>query len=212
MKKQVVVIHGGDTFDTHKKYLSFLKNYKIDFRRLKKGGWKEGLSGKLGRGFEVIAPRMPNKTNARYLEWKIWFRKFLPHIRNRVVLVGHSLGGIFLAKYLSESRFPKKIKGVFLVAAPHDDKGSDHSLADFVLPRSLKRLEKQGGQIFIYHSKDDPVVPFVNFKKYARALARARAAAFKDKGHFIQEEFPEIVKDIKSLLSARRIHRRLRRG
>ena len=199
MKKQVVVIHGGDTFSTYKEYISFLKNYKIDFGRLKKRGWKEGLSEKLGRGFEVLAPKMPNARNARYFEWKIWFRKFLPHIRNRVVLVGHSLGGIFLAKYLSENRFPKKIKGVFLVAAPHDDKDSDHSLADFVLPRNLKRLEKQSGRIFIYHSKDDPIVPFTDFKKYVKALARARAAAFKNRGHFAQEEFPEIVKDIKSL-------------
>jgi hypothetical protein len=199
MKKQVVVIHGGDTFSTYKEYISFLKNYKIDFGRLKKKGWKEGLSEKLGRGFEVIAPRMPNKTNARYLEWKIWFRKFLPHIKNSVVLIGHSLGGIFLAKYLSENKFPKKIKGVFLVAAPYDSKDSDHSLVDFVLPRNLKRLEEQGGQIFIYHSKDDPVVPFANFKKYVKALARAHAAIFKNRGHFVQEEFPEIVKDIKSL-------------
>lgn len=198
-----MVIGGGTTFDTRKEYLSYLKNYKVDaklFKLLRKNrGWKDGLSEKLGRGFEVLAPPMPNAKNAKYLEWKIWFRKFLPYIKNGVVLVGHSLGGIFLAKYLSENKFPKKIKGVFLVAAPHDDKGRDYSLADFVLPKNLKRLEKQGGEIFLYHSKDDPLVPFADFRKYAKSLPRAHAAIFKNRGHFRHIQFPELVEDIKGL-------------
>jgi predicted alpha/beta hydrolase family esterase len=203
MKKQVVVIHGGDTFDTYKEYISFLRSCKIDFKRLKKRGWKEGLGEKLGRRLEVIAPRMPNKINAKYFEWKIWFKKFLPYVRNGVVLVGHSLGGIFLAKYLSENKFPKKIKGVFLVAAPYGDRDSGKPLSDFALPKNPGKFERQGGQVFLYHSKDDPIVPFADLDKYKKALPRAQAAVFKNRGHFGQEKFPEIVKDIKNLFKKR---------
>ncbi len=199
MKKQVVVIHGGDTFSTYKKYISFLRNYKLDIKRLRQKGWKGGLGEKLGRGFEVIAPKMPNAGNARYLEWRIWFKKFLPHTKNGAVLVGHSLGGIFLAKYLSENKFPKKIKGVFLVAAPFDEKDCREPLGTFRLRKSLKRLEKQGGDIFLYYSKDDRVVPFADVGKYIKALPHARTRVFKNRGHFSQEKFPEIVKDIKNL-------------
>src|SRR3989344_3659970 len=105
MKTQIVVIHGGDTFDTYEQYLSFLKNYKIDFERFRenKKDWKATLAEKLGENYEVISHSMPNKRNAKYIEWKIWFEKFIPFLNPEVILVGHSLGGAFLAKYFSEN-------------------------------------------------------------------------------------------------------------
>ena len=101
MPQQIIVIHGGHSFKNYKTYLSYLKNKQIDFERYKsnKVGWKKSLIKDLGRGYEVILPDMPNKANAKYLEWKIWFKKFIPHLKSKVILIGHSLGGIFLAKY-----------------------------------------------------------------------------------------------------------------
>ncbi len=198
-KKQIIVIHGGETFDTYEEYIDFLKNFEFDFERLKKKGWKDSIQEDLGDEFEIIKPQMPSQWNAKYLEWKIWFEKLIPFFADEVVLVGHSLGGIFLAKYLSENDFPKKIKGTFLVAPPFDDQESEYSMADFVLPESLEKLEKQGGKIFLYHSKDDDVVSFDDFEKYKNALPNAQTRIFEDRGHFSQEEFSEIVSDIKSL-------------
>lgn len=199
MKKQIILIHGGDTFDTYQEYLTFLKNFKIDFKDNESERWKDSLKKKLGRDFEVIQPRMPNAINAKYLEWKIWFEKHIPFMEKRVVLVGHSLGGIFLVKYLSENKFPKKILGTFLVAAPFDDKDSDYTLADFKLPKDLSRLEKQGGELFFYQSQDDSVVPFKDFGKYKKALPSANFREFKNRDHFNQATFPELVRDIKNL-------------
>ena len=148
MKQQILVIHGGDTFDTHKDYLSFLKNREISLDRLRlKREWKDTLSEKLGENFDVLSPRMPNGTNARYKEWKIWFERVIPFIDKGVIFIGHSLGGIFLAKYLSENTFPVKIKATILAAAPFDDEESDESLSDFKLPPSLKKFSEQGGEI-----------------------------------------------------------------
>jgi len=67
---QVIVIHGGDTFATYEEYLEFLKSWEIDFDeiRQKYTDWKDGLQEALGEGYEVIAPKMPNKINAKYLE------------------------------------------------------------------------------------------------------------------------------------------------
>ena len=65
MKKQIVVIDGGDAFNTYEEYLSFLRKKEFDFERLNKRGWKETLSEKLGEGFEVIIPKMPNYANVR---------------------------------------------------------------------------------------------------------------------------------------------------
>ena len=105
MKKQVVVIHGADTFDTYEDSLKFLRNFEIDSLEYFKGkNWKTSLQERLGDEFEVISPRMPNTLNAKYLEWKIWFEKLVPLLNEEVILIGHSLGGTFLAKYLAENK------------------------------------------------------------------------------------------------------------
>ena len=199
MKKQIIIIHGGDTFDTYKQYISFLKSFKIDFEKIINKGWKDDLNKKLGKGFEVVLPKMPNSSNAKYLEWKIWFEKMIPFFENKVVLIGHSLGGIFLAKYLSENKFPKEILATFLVAAPYDDKDSDYSLADFTLKKDLSLLQNQSEKLFIYQSRDDDIVPFADFKKYKKALPDTNFREFKNKGHFSQKNFPEIIREIRKV-------------
>ncbi|HRZ30232.1 MAG TPA: hypothetical protein P5274_00975 [Candidatus Paceibacterota bacterium] len=109
MKTQVVIIHGGDTFETQEEYLNYLKSYRIEnLNYFRKKSWKGSLQERLDDNFDVITPQMPCKLNAKYEEWKIWFNKLLPLLNNKVVLIGHSLGGIFLAKYLSDNGFPKK--------------------------------------------------------------------------------------------------------
>jgi predicted alpha/beta hydrolase family esterase len=198
MKKQVFVVHGGDTFATYDEYLSFLKNWQIDFERYREGksDWKRNIASALGADYEVIFPEMPNKRNAKYIEWKIWFEKFIPHLDPQIILVGHSLGGTFLAKYLSENTLPKFISATFLVAACYDDKDSDYSLADFALPENLANFEKQSAKIFLYHSNDDFVVPFADLGKYQKVLPKATSRIFADRGHFNQETFPELIGDI----------------
>lgn len=197
MKKQVIVIGGGNTFDSYKQYISFLKKMKIDFARLKQIGWKDALEKDLGKKFEVIRPEMPNPSNAKYAEWKIWWEKIIPHLEKQVVLIGHSLGGIFLTKYLSENKFPKKILAVFLVAAPYDDKGEEDSLADFKLKKDLSLIQDQAGKVFFYHSADDSVVRFSDMEKYKKALSQAICREFKNKGHFNQAKFPELVREVR---------------
>lgn len=202
MKQQIIVIHGGDTHRTYPEYLAYLKKYRLNYSRLTKGGWKENLQKSLGNKFEVALLKLPNPLNARYTEWKIMFRKIIPFLRGKPIFVGYSLGGIFLAKYLSENKFPKKIRATFLIAAPYDNDSErkvNQSLVDFILPRKLTRFEKQGGVIFLYQSKDDPVVPFSHLEKYRRALPKARPVIFENRGHFSQEKFPELVRDIKKL-------------
>lgn len=193
-KKQIVVIHGGETFKTRKEYLAFLENAKIDIERhvSSKRDWKSGLALSLGKKFEVIAPSMPNKTNAQYHEWRIWFQKFIPFFRDRAIFIGHSLGGLFLAKFLSENNFTKKISGMFLIAAPF-------GAGNFRAPKNFKKFQRQGGKIFLYHSKDDRIVPFLDSKKYQKKLKNATVRVFKDRGHFNKERFPELVKDIQTL-------------
>ncbi|MDD5431228.1 MAG: alpha/beta hydrolase [Candidatus Pacebacteria bacterium] len=199
MKTQIILIHGGEVFNSYKQYLTYLKRYKLDLKRFKTKGWKSVFPKKLGNKYEVIAPQMPSPINAKYAEWKIYFNKFKPFLKNNLILIGHSLGGIFLAKYLSKNKLSKKIKATFLIAAPYDDKKSKYSLGDFRLPKNLNKFQNQGGQIFLFQSQDDPVVPFADVKKYQKSLPLARAVIFKNKKHFNQPQFPELIKIIKNV-------------
>ena len=192
MKQQLLVIGGGEVFESYEDYLEFLKNFEVDLDRIKNGSWKDNLQKDLGQNYDVIYPQMPNKFNARYSEWKIIFEKILPLLRNNLILIGHSLGGIFLAKYLSENDIIKKIKAVILISAPFNNVG------DFKLSKNLISNLNKYKKIILIHSKDDQIVNYDEAEKYKKVLSNVELITFKDKGHFNQESFPEIVELIKN--------------
>lgn len=200
MNQQILIIHGGDSFETYEEYLKFLNMWEVSLLDFDRIGWKKNLSKNLGDGFVVYRPEMPNSWNARYEEWKIWFEKYFALMDAGVILIGHSLGGIFLAKYLAENKVEKEIRVVMLVAAPFRDQEKDYKMLDFALPKSLELFANQVSTIYLYHSKDDMVVPFDNLALYQNALPHAHARVLTDRGHINQEAFPELETDIKKLM------------
>lgn len=198
MKKHILVIHGGTTFEDQDSFLSWIEGLDVKLDNLKlSNDWKANLQEDLGDDYEVLNPKMPNKQNADYKEWKTWFEKIIPLLSEEVVLIGHSLGGLFLAKYLSENNFSKKIESLILVAAVFDaDYGE--SLVSFSFSKSLEGVSNQSGNIYLIHSKDDPVVPIEQLDKYKESLPNAKKLIFEDRQHFNQEHFPEIIDFIKN--------------
>lgn len=196
MKQQILVIHGGDSWKTQEEYLQFLRIISINLEKMAHFGWKENLRADLGDAFEVLLPSLPNKANAHYEEWKIVFEKILPLLCNEIILVGHSLGGTFIAKYLAENLFPIKIKATYLVAAPFSDNKPEYELLSFSPPKDLGRLEEQAGDITIYHGEDDFLVPKSDAEHYKKALPQATLQFLANRGHFTQEHFPELVESI----------------
>lgn len=198
MKKQIVFIHGGETFASYEDYFEYLKGAEYDPYEERSPIWKDTLAEDLGDDYELLMPSMPSKYNAKYSEWKLWFEKVIPFMRDELVLVGWSLGGIFLAKFLSENELPVSVKSLHLIAAPHDDSEGDYSLADFVLPESLEALSETAREVHLYHSEDDYVVPFGDIKKYAKQLPEAHLHTFSDRNHFLVETFPELLKNLQN--------------
>jgi uncharacterized protein len=200
MAQQVVALHGGTSFDSHEEYIEFIKTRDISLEKLKRpDDWKAALASDLGEGFEVLIPKMPNTTNVRYEEWKIWFERCIPFLQDGVILIGHSLGGIFFAKYLSENTFPKKITATILVGSPFSDTSTVESLKDFTLPKSLKKFSDQSEGIYLVHSKDDPVVPFSETALYQQVIPDVKIVSFEKEGHFNQDHFPELVDLIQTI-------------
>ena len=197
MKSQILIIGGGTVFDSYEDYLNSLRDYRIDsLEDLRFKGWKDRLEIDLAGEFEIIKPSMPCAGNAKYKEWEIWIEKFFPFLRDGVILVGHSLGGTFWLKYLAESEFPVKISQLHLVAAAATE--TNEPLGDFALPDDLSRTAKQVGKIYLYHSQDDPVVPFSDLEIISAKLPQAEKIVFPDRQHFRTEDFPELVEKIKN--------------
>ncbi len=198
-KPQLFLIHGGNTFKNEKDYLKYLKNKSVSMgKRLK---YTEQYFDKhLGKQFEITRPRMPLQDWAQYRDWKIFFERHIPYLRDNVIFVGGSLGGIFLAKYLSENKFPRKILATYLVCPPFDnDIPGEDLVGGFKLKSDLSLLDSQAGNLYLMFSADDDVVPASHAEKYRAKLKNAKIIIYKSKnGHFVISEFPEIVKMIKN--------------
>lgn len=204
MKKQVFFIHGGDAFTNRNDFLEYLRVRPV--RNLPDSQstelWTKNLVEDLGEEYEVFMPSMPNSQNADYAEWCIWFERHFVYLRNEVILIGWSLGGMFLAKYLAEKQLPFIPARVFLLAAPCKtcdcSDGNDCGTFQFD-QNSLERLAKIPVPIEIWHSEDDFVVPFSAALAYAKVLPKAKSVYFKDKTHFLVPILPELLSAIKAI-------------
>lgn len=205
MKKQVVYIHGGESYKSHDDFLEHLRTTEL-WHMPKEGEssggkWTSSLQDELGDEYEVILPPMPNKQNAKFEEWKIWFERHFEYLHDGVILMGCSLGAMFLAKYLITNDLPFKPNGIILMAGAYRLTGFDDTdCADFlVTPNEVSVLNEKYHNIVIMHSEDDFVVPFEHGVALSQALPNAEFVVYKDKNHFLIEEFPEIINKIKAI-------------
>ncbi len=188
--KQIVIVHGGSSFNNYENYLNNLKNSQLHYERLLwVQKWRDWLAQEIVVA-DVLLPDFPNKQNADYTEWKIYFEKLLSLLRNDIQLVGYSLGAMFLAKYLHESPLSKPVRRLVLVSPCYDDE-SVEDLGSFQVT-SATGLETSAKEIHLFHSKDDPVVPFTELAKFQRDLPTATVHIFEDRNHFFQPTFPEL--------------------
>lgn len=198
--KQLIYIHGWVRVPDNDALCKELETREYNpFEDKKK--WIDWLVSKTQWIYQVFKPTMPNKYSASYKAWKIWFEKIFPYLNDEdLVLVGHSLWWNFLMKYLWENNFPKKIKQLHLVAAVVDgsDRPADKQyLWDFAFDvNNITKLENIAEEIFIYHSTDDPTVPYSHAEKIKSYLPNAKLITFTDRGHIRQPEFPELLENI----------------
>ena len=188
--KQIVIVHGGSSFNNYENYLNNLKNSQLHYERLLwVQKWRDWLAQEIVVA-DVLLPDFPNKQNADYTEWKIYFEKLLTLLGDDVQLAGYSLGAMFLAKYLHESPLSKPVRRLVLVSPCYNDE-SVEDLGSFQVT-SATGLEKSAKEIHLFHSQDDPVVPFAELAKFQRDLPTATVHIFENRNHFFQPTFPEL--------------------
>jgi len=184
MKKQILFIQGGGE-----------GAYEED------GKLVVSLQNTLGDAYAVYYPQMPNERDPDYELWKAQIRKDLAVLQSEVILIGHSLGSSFLLKYLAEEKIEKAIAGIFLMATPYwgGDGWQYEGYERIVLPEGFASKLPGGAPIFLYHSRDDDIVPFAHLALYAEKLPQATIRVSDGGGHQFNNDLSQVASDIASL-------------
>lgn len=182
--KTAIIIHGMPSKEEY---------FDVQRKSPSNNQWLPWLQKKLLiNGINAQTPEMPEAYNPKYEDWKKVFEQFV--LNEDTILVGHSCGGGFIVRYLSENNI--KVGKVFLVAPWLDlEKYLDTGMFDFEIDQRLK--EKTDG-ISLVSSLDDEdyILDSVNLIK--EKVVGIEYIEFKDKGHFCiedlgGEEFPELL-------------------
>src|SRR5690349_11389416 len=90
MKKHILFIHGGgdNGYEADKKLFMSLQTL-------------------LGTTYQIAYPKMPSDESLPDFGWLHKINMECANIKEEVILVGHSLGGSMLLKYLSENKDKK---------------------------------------------------------------------------------------------------------
>ena len=158
----------------------------------------------LGPGYDVRFPLMPGPDNPKYEPWRGQIEAELVG-QNRLALVGHSLGGSVLLKYLAENDPDVSVLGLFILAAPYWGR-EDSQVGEFVLPENASSRLARFRSVFLYHSRDDEEVPFSHLSSYTSLLPHARIRELDGHGHLYTNGCDQLVADITATLPATGTH------
>ena len=182
MKKEIYFVHSAGP-----------QNFKQGSNKL-----AAYLSKSLGSSFRVNHPFMPEPENPRYVAWKMALQSALPVGGNKAALIGHSLGGSVIVKYLSEGLCQVPLAGLFLVGAPYWGLRG-WSMDEFKLQHDFQSKLPAIDKVFIYHSRHDKWVPFSHGQAYAKALPGSMMRSIDGNDHEFNEGLPVLVNDIQRL-------------
>ena len=181
-KKEVIFIHSAGPQGHHEG-----SDYLVTY-----------LRSALSKQYEILSPKMPDPENPSYKTWKKKLKKELTATKGEMILIGHSLGGSVLLKYLTEEKLTRPIAGLFLIGTVYWG-AEDWNVEEYVLRENFSSKLPGIPSVYLYHSKDDEVVPVTHLRYYAAELPTAKVREIESRGHLFGRGLPELVEDITSL-------------
>lgn len=170
------------------------------------GNWFPWLKEELeSRGHRVFIPKFPDPRKDNHLEdWLKVLEAYKEYINESTILIGHSLGGLFLLRVLE--RLEKKVAAAFFISPPAGVKPikyfvSDEKFSGFEF--DWEKIRKGAKYFKVYHSDNDPYISLANGQKVADEL-EVSLAFIPNAGHLNAEagftEFPQLLEDIRAVL------------
>ena len=138
------------------------------------------------KGYKVFVPQFPSPpiVPAKIAEWFDVLKNYEQNIDENSILIGHSLGGIFLLRELE--KLAHSIKAAFFIGTPigvrpilNYDRDSAFSGFDF----NWEEIKKKAQDFVVFQSDDDPYVGLDNGKELAKNLG-IELSFVPNAGHF----------------------------
>jgi uncharacterized protein len=155
------------------------------------------LREKLGPGYVLHYPMMPDEANPDYGAWTRCIGEEVARLGNDVVLVGHSIGASVLIRFLTAGALRQSVAGVFLIAAPF---WHDHEVWRWMeaeLPADAADMLPSAVPVFLYHGREDEIVPFSHLELYTKTFPRAIVRALDGRDHQLNDDLMEVADDIR---------------
>lgn len=158
----------------------------------------ESLQKSLGRDYQVHYPAMPDEGDPNDEMWRAQIRRQLGEIGGDTLLVGHSVGAYVVVRFLVGDRGRSPSPGVFLIATPFVGEGG-WQMDDSALPEDFAEVLPSGVPIFLYHARDDDVVPFAHLGLYRQKIPHATIRELESGGHQLNNDLSVVAADIRRL-------------
>jgi len=114
-----------------------------------------------------------------------------------VLLCGHSVGAYILLKLLVERQATSNPAGIFLIATPFV--GGKGWQLEGALEKSFAAKLPRQTPIFLYHCRDDTVVPFDHLLLYEEEIPQATVRIFNQGGHQLDNNLSRVAEDIRRI-------------
>ncbi|MDD5639366.1 MAG: alpha/beta fold hydrolase [Candidatus Pacebacteria bacterium] len=139
------------------------------------GGWRPWIMSELQKmDIFSFSLAMPNPDNPILIEWLKEIDRYIKRYENdEIFLIGHSLGGLAILRYL-EKYSQNNIKGIVLVATPCNfyEKDNKKNIFSFFKNKiNWEILKTRKLKATIIQGDDDPTVPISDGKEIAKKLA-----------------------------------------
>lgn len=183
---QVILIHGRPDKEEY---------FDDSMPKPHEAHWLPWLKDELEkRGIKTHIPIMPLPYEPDYEEWKKVFENY--EITPETVLVGHSRGGSFLLRYLSEHKI--EVSKLILVAPSIlANPGVVAGFSEYEIDSALSERTKG---ITVFYSTDDEEGILKSIEQIKSVLPNIEYREYPDAGHFTSEDgydtFPELLEVI----------------
>ena len=183
--KNAIIVHGMPDKDEY---------YSPEYPSSSNFQWLPWLQKQLiMRDIQADTPEMPHAYNPVYDIWKREFERF--DVTPETILVGHSCGGGFLVRWLSEHK--DRVVGKVVLVAPWLDPETELETGffDFTIDPDLASRTKG---ISVLCSDDDSSDIAVSVSKILNGIKDAVHIPFYGYGHFVganlrEKGFPELL-------------------